>query len=1571
VVNRIPPGDVTERGYTGDMAGTGNEKVSAIGSLDHTVQRFSDQMLAAYRENPRLIDEHAGLEENISQGGYGRRQIHELIQNGADELIASPGGRIHVVLTSDHLYCANEGSPITEEGVASILMAHVSSKRGDEIGRFGLGFKSVLGVTNRPEFFSKAVSFGFDKDWAESRISAVGGSHEAYPILRIARLLDLAGEAETDPVLAELSKWATTVVRLPLMKEVDWLEKDLDSFDSAFLLFSPHVGALELDNQRTGVKRSIQMRVEDADIVLEEGDQSRRWRVFRTELKPSEDARRQAGKLQHREKLPIIWAVPVDGRLDVGQFWAFFPLRDETTLSGVVNAPWQVNDDRTALLEYSRLNEELIAALVDLVFESLPQLVPQDDPGRVLDLTPARGAEAKCWGDEVLTTRFNDRRVDHRLVADQDGVLRRIRELQVPNLELPRDAQDAWAQHVGRPLDWAHPSVSSSRTRRHRVRGLLDEASLEESTAAIWLEALLSDEAGPAECAEAIKVAGVAARSEELSSEVRDEIHEARIALNDGDEWSLLHPEWIWISDEQSSRKAVVVVVHADVVAHDGARDALDDLGILPVTPLLELNALLPEAEISDGEAWSQIWQIAREVDDTDQAADALRTHLKECGPYVVRAADGLWKLCTNVLLPGRVIATGSSTGQSAVVDAEFHAADMDLMRRAGMSDGPFDGDVDDDRRGRAWKKEVLNGYSKFLAKGGGAPQRHLLAVDRTDTPLPLAVMPLLHGDDCERFVALLLEFPDAFQPRNTKHRTSERWPVSPCDSPAAWAVKRWGVLKTSFVNSESPMSPAARSSVRIVSQCVGPGLDEHGAVLPVAEVSPEIAGWLGLPQRLEDIPEHLWAGFLGEMVDREPEELGSLLTLAVEADVSPISAVSCTDESTFELSDVVVSTLREDAGVVEEMGMTLAVVKSKHVADALCRDWGMRSGAEFIKVAVVPVGAGEPVPALDLFPGLEAFGSGLAAMKVVMCDEIVVERSSEEGSVSETVDHRVDGDVLFVAAGAEDEGAALDAILDIKEWDLEPDERMAVLESRKSAGGRALSRSVAKASGVGRKVLLAVGRTALLRRLPKQVIEEMTTRRDGSLSDKQVAELALAVHGVEILAVHREDLRSNGLDVPHHWAGGSTARRFVLDLGFPREYAGFEGAKRDPLLHIPGPTEMPPLHDFQSDAAERIRELIRSGKGRGMLSLPTGAGKTRTAVQAIIESMREGELKGPVLWVAQTDELCEQAVSAWSDNWRAAGPRETLRLARLWSDNGALDLHDRNHVVVATMAKLEVIMDNKDYEWLSFANAVVVDEAHRAISPAYTRLLNWLGMGRGKQRAPLVGLTATPFRGTSKEQTKALVNRFDNHRFDAMDEDPYGQLQNMGVLSRVEHRLLAGADLQLSADELAYLKKTRLLPASALEKIGENKSRNQTLLESILSLPDDHTVLLFAASVPHAELMAGLLSAEGVPSRAISAKTDRGARRYYIEQFREGEMRVLTNYDVFTEGFDAPAVRAVYVARPTYSPNRYQQMIGRGLRGPLNGGKDLCLIVNVKDNLAEYGESLAFNEFEYLWSDE
>ena len=114
---------------------------------------------------------------------------------------------------------------------------------------------------------------------------------------------------------------------------------------------------------------------------------------------------------------------------------------------------------------------------------------------------------------------------------------------------------------------------------------------------------------------------------------------------------------------------------------------------------------------------------------------------------------------------------------------------------------------------------------------------------------------------------------------------------------------------------------------------------------------------------------------------------------------------------------------------------------------------------------------------------------------------------------------------------------------------------------------------------------------------------------------------------------------------------------------------------------------------------------------------------------------------------------------------------------------------------------------------------------------------------------------------------------------------------------------------------------------------------------------------------------MAALLNAAGSPARAVSGTTKPSIRRRVVQEFRSGEIKVLVNYGVFREGFDAPKTRAIVVARPVYSPNLYFQMIGRGLRGVKNGGNERCLVLNVNDNILNFGQDLAFSELDWLWA--
>jgi superfamily II DNA or RNA helicase len=134
-------------------------------------------------------------------------------------------------------------------------------------------------------------------------------------------------------------------------------------------------------------------------------------------------------------------------------------------------------------------------------------------------------------------------------------------------------------------------------------------------------------------------------------------------------------------------------------------------------------------------------------------------------------------------------------------------------------------------------------------------------------------------------------------------------------------------------------------------------------------------------------------------------------------------------------------------------------------------------------------------------------------------------------------------------------------------------------------------------------------------------------------------------------------------------------------------------------------------------------------------------------------------------------------------------------------------------------------------------------------------------------------------------------------------------------------------------------------------QRLAASKERNERLVKHIKS-SDERCILLFANSVLHAEEMAARLNLQGIAAAAISGETPRAARRYFLSRFQSGKLRVICNHTVLSTGFDAPKIDMVLISRAVFSPVRYMQMVGRGLRGEKNGGKARCRIVTVLDNL-------------------
>ena len=1552
-------------------------------SLEAVVREQTQENLRVYATSPTRVDEDAGQEMNLAHGGYGRRQLLELVQNGADAMIPLPGGRIEVILTAEYLYCANDGDPVSEAGIRSLLHAHLSDKRGAEIGRFGLGFKSVLGVTDKPEFYSRPVSFGFDAAWSREQISQVAPGRERYPTLRVARIMDLEAACASDPLLAELmAHGTTTVVRLPRTSiGSSWLSSDIKGFDSAFMLFSPHVGELVLSDRTTGLHREIEIGQAGDEVTIKEGEDTQLWRVFSSSIKPSEQAKKEAWELSAREELPLVWAVPVEGRASVGRFWAFFPLRDETTLTGIANAPWQVNDDRVGLLEGSQLNKELLNELSKLVLTSVSALNRKKDPGWVLDILPARGSEARCWGDSFLTAQFYEFAPGYPLVPDQDGRLRRVSGLRLPPAEASRSALEAWADSPRRPAQWCHASALSSATRRSRVERLFESTGKSATDPAEWIESLVT--AGHArieDFAHAIRTAAMFIRGKDSDGEFRRRsvVHRCRILLDGRGEPSLAAPSSIYLPMVSHQHSGLLRFVSDELMAQPGVTEALSAIGIEQATPALELTAFIRGGlRSAPAGTWDAFWTLVRGFADVNEAVGIITRDFSDLTPEVKTIA-GEYRPLSRTLLPGSVVPRDGSRDREVAIDIDFHAADVEVLRLLGAGQAPADGyPIAKDPFVSVYREACAEVYINSRHTGSPRPYPEYMIFDRKTHVGPLEPIRYLSEEGRAAFTKELVANTSDWSYWTLKHETRAVYEPYDFDSAAVWAIQAEGRLWTS--NGITPVRTAW-----------GRDFARWSEIASVAEwLDADAAQALSVPQTKAELKSENWKdAFNGLAESTNDSVIGDFYTFAARANIAVPSSLRCRVGVTHEMrphAGVAVAHDRAAFAALRDLGQPGILVATSDDGRLLVDSWNLIPASVLVRQEIQYMESGPAVTLADAFPTLRGDleeDEELAGAEMVPCADISEVIATERGTKVDTRDFAKLGKRFLWKAelGLEE---ALRRIAVFLPFELSGEEIAALAQGRWEQDRRDRLAAIRDQPTDEDRLVMALGASKLRARLPLGLYDAVTEIH-GTLGEREVARLMLAVQGDDTLRYLRDDLRDAGLEPPDRWAGSRAARTFVRDLGFADDFAGALAERRDPELVVPGPPDLPPLHEYQQKIVDQIHDLFVDADEhpRGLISLPTGAGKTRVAVQALVEALSRRGLGSPVVWIAPSDELCEQAVQTWSEVWRAYGSMEELRIGRLWGPNEVPESVGGSQVVVATVDKLRNRVDSAQYDWLSEATCVVVDEAHIATTPEFTEVLQWLGISaRGRTRttrAPLLGLTATPFRGTSEEQTRRLITRFGSRRLDRVfgESDDYGAtyrvLQDMGVLSRVDgEELETGTtidiDSELSPDERNAFDRLGL-PRRVYDTIAKDVDRNRRLLKSILDRPRDWPILLFAVSTEHAHTMTALLTLEGVSAAAIDYRTEPSVRRRYVDRFRRGDLRVLANYGVLTQGFDAPATRAIFVARPTFSPNVYQQMIGRGLRGPMNGGKERCLIVNVRDNWITYGDKLAFYEFERLW---
>ena len=159
---------------------------------------------------------------------------------------------------------------------------------------------------------------------------------------------------------------------------------------------------------------------------------------------------------------------------------------------------------------------------------------------------------------------------------------------------------------------------------------------------------------------------------------------------------------------------------------------------------------------------------------------------------------------------------------------------------------------------------------------------------------------------------------------------------------------------------------------------------------------------------------------------------------------------------------------------------------------------------------------------------------------------------------------------------------------------------------------------------------------------------------------------------------------------------------------------------------------------------------------------------------------------------------------------------------------------------------------------------------------------------------------------------------------------------------------------IQLSDSELSRIARSLDIPDDILGRLSMSAQYVTAVLRAIEELiaQAHRRVLVFAATVDHANVLGAILAARNTRSAVVTSATPERIRNRSIQHFLSADDQtfVLVNFGVLTTGFDAPRASAVVIARPTSSLVLYSQMVGRVIRGPKAGGTDTCEIVTVMD---------------------
>jgi superfamily II DNA or RNA helicase len=332
--------------------------------------------------------------------------------------------------------------------------------------------------------------------------------------------------------------------------------------------------------------------------------------------------------------------------------------------------------------------------------------------------------------------------------------------------------------------------------------------------------------------------------------------------------------------------------------------------------------------------------------------------------------------------------------------------------------------------------------------------------------------------------------------------------------------------------------------------------------------------------------------------------------------------------------------------------------------------------------------------------------------------------------------------------------------------------------------------------------------------------------------------------------------------------------------------------------------TGRPQLRPYQQDAKDAVLHAWASGTRAAGVVIPTGGGKTTIFTDIADEHVRNtphGQGRR-TLTIAHRKELIDAA----AQRQREVSPDLTVGIVKAGQNQTLADMVVGSVQTLRNDARLRQLLD---------VGLVIVDEVHHAAADSYVKIL------RHFPNAKILGVTAT----FSRSDSRALGSVID----DVVYQIPISVLQAQGYLVHATGHRVGVGDLDLS--------KVRTTAgdynADDLDRALSNSLAPQAIVRAVQEHALDDSAVVFTPTVHFAQVMALAFQQAGFTAAAVHAGTPDDERELIIKRVKSGDIQIICNCGILTEGTDIPRLKTAVIARLTKSEVLWIQMVGRVLR--------------------------------------